>query len=140
MCFTSGAFQIPKSRKCNHVQSYVIHQNNIKFSFLMTKVTKCWNFQFDTFNNTKYKFLENFTMFLHLWKTETKLIISVAMIPNVSLYTCLNVAVACQTSSFIVPTLWRHHQWPQTQYTVHLDDSITSNSCCRSFHSNMDFV
>ena len=55
MCFTTGAFQIPKSRKCDHIQSCVIHQNSIRFSFLMTKVTKCWNLHVDTFNNNEYK-------------------------------------------------------------------------------------
>ena len=56
MCLTTGAFRIPKSRKDNHIQSCVIHQNDIIFFFLIAKVTKCWNLHVDTFNNNKYKF------------------------------------------------------------------------------------
>ena len=32
MCFTNGAFQISSGRIYNHMQSCVMHQNNIKFS------------------------------------------------------------------------------------------------------------
>ena len=55
--FTSGAFQIPKSRKFNQMQSCVIHQNDVKFFFLIIKVTKLRNLHVDAFNNNKYKFL-----------------------------------------------------------------------------------
>ena len=40
--------------KAHH--SHIVHYNNIKFSFLFTKVTKCWNLHVDAFRNTKYKF------------------------------------------------------------------------------------
>ena len=57
MGFATGAFQILQSRKWNQMQSCVLHQNDIKFSFLMTNMTKCWNSNVDTFNNNKYKFI-----------------------------------------------------------------------------------
>ena len=38
-------------------QSYAVYQNDINFSCLITKVTNWWNFQFDSFHNTKHKFL-----------------------------------------------------------------------------------
>ena len=52
-----SAFSNWKSTSCKTHHSYIIHQINIKFSFLMTKATKCWNLHVDTFNNNKYKFL-----------------------------------------------------------------------------------
>ena len=73
MCFTTGTFQIAKSRKHNHMKFFVIHQNDIKSSFLMIKVTKYQNLLVDTFNNTKYRFLWKLTMFLHLWKNWYKI-------------------------------------------------------------------
>ena len=57
ICFKTDTIQIPKSKKYNHMLSCVVHQNYIKFCFVMTKVTKYWNFHVDTFNNIKYKFL-----------------------------------------------------------------------------------
>ena len=33
MHFTTDAFHISKNRKYNHMQSCVMHKNNIKFSF-----------------------------------------------------------------------------------------------------------
>ena len=57
MCFTTGTFQMTKSRKYHHMQSFVMHQNDIKFSFPMVKVTKYGNLHVDTVNNTKYRFL-----------------------------------------------------------------------------------
>ena len=51
--FTTGAFQVPSSRKYNHTQSRVIHQNDKMWQ----NVTKCWNLHVDAFDNNKYKFL-----------------------------------------------------------------------------------
>ena len=49
-----SAFMNLKSTSCKTHHLHIVHQNNINFSFLMTK---CWNFHTDTFNSTKYKFL-----------------------------------------------------------------------------------
>ena len=51
-----SAFRNLKSTSYKIHDLHVMHQNNIKFSFLMTRVTKCWNLHVDTFNNNKYKF------------------------------------------------------------------------------------
>ena len=51
-----SAFSNLKIFSCKTHDSHTVHQNNIKFSVVMTKVTKCWNLHFDTFNNIKYKF------------------------------------------------------------------------------------
>ena len=68
----TGAFQIAKSRKYNHMQSFVIRQNDSKFSFLMEKVTKYRNSRVDTFNNTKYKFVWKLH-YVSLWKNWDKI-------------------------------------------------------------------
>ena len=65
MHFTSGAYYCSNSKIFNHMQSCIIHKNNISI-FLIIKVTKCWNSHDDTFNN-------NFNMFLHLWKDWDKI-------------------------------------------------------------------
>ena len=57
MHFQNGAYDILNSRIFNHLQSCATHKNNIIVSFLIMKVTKCWNSQVDTFNNNKHKFL-----------------------------------------------------------------------------------
>ena len=46
MCFINGTFQISSSRKYNYMQHCVIHQNNIKFYFLITKLDKMLKFAF----------------------------------------------------------------------------------------------
>ena len=51
-----SAFSNLKSTSWKTHQSYAIYQNDISFSFLITKVTKWWNFEFGSFNNIKYKF------------------------------------------------------------------------------------
>ena len=43
------------SRKTHH--SRTVYQNNIKVSFPITKMTKCWNLHVDTFNNNKYQLI-----------------------------------------------------------------------------------
>ena len=53
MCFQLVLLKFLKAENritCN----LVIHQNNIKFSFPITKAIKWWNFQLDSFNSTKY--------------------------------------------------------------------------------------
>ena len=42
---------------CNMHHSHIVIQNGIIFSFLITKVMKCWNSNVDTSNNNKYKYL-----------------------------------------------------------------------------------
>ena len=61
---TSKGKRVGGSKRCiicggwsSVMQSFVIRQNDIKLSFLMTKVAKYRNLHVDTFNNTKYKFL-----------------------------------------------------------------------------------
>ena len=51
-----SAFRNLKSTSWNTHQSYAVYKNDINISFLITKVTKWWHFQFDSFNNSKYKF------------------------------------------------------------------------------------
>ena len=57
MLFSNGAFHISNSRILNHMQSCAIHKNHIIFSFLIIKVTKCWNLNVDTLNSNKYRYL-----------------------------------------------------------------------------------
>ena len=57
MHFTTGSSHISNSRISNHMQSCVIHTNNIIFSFLIIKVTECWNSHVNTINSNKYKYL-----------------------------------------------------------------------------------
>ena len=52
-----SAFSNLKNTICKTYHSHIMRQNDIKFCFLMTKVTKCWNLRVNTFNNTEYKFL-----------------------------------------------------------------------------------
>ena len=73
MCFTTDTFQIPKSRKYNHVQPCAIRKKDIKFFFLMTKVTKCRICMLIRSIITNINSVENFTMFLHLWKNWDKI-------------------------------------------------------------------
>ena len=68
-----SAFRNLKSTSFKTHHTHAVYQNNIKFAFLMTKVTNCWNLHVDTFSNTKYKFFKNFTMFLHFWKNWDKI-------------------------------------------------------------------
>ena len=42
---------------CKMHHLHIVHQNNIIFSFLIIKLTKCWNSHVDALNNDKYKFL-----------------------------------------------------------------------------------
>ena len=46
-----------QSTCCKTHHSHTVYQNNIKFSFRIIWVTKCWNLRADTFNNNKYKFI-----------------------------------------------------------------------------------
>ena len=55
-----------KNTSCKTHHSHIANQNNIKFCFLMTKLTKCWNLHVDTFNNTKYKFILKLYLFLQV--------------------------------------------------------------------------
>ena len=50
-------FPTTLSTSCKTHHLHTVHQNNIKFSFPITKVTKCWNLLVDTFNNNKSKFI-----------------------------------------------------------------------------------
>ena len=51
------AFTNLKSTSCKMHHPHIVTQNNIIFSFLIIKVTKCWNSHVDRLNNNKYKYL-----------------------------------------------------------------------------------
>ena len=52
-----SAFRNLNITSCKTHHSHVVHQSDIKFSFLMIKVIRCWNLHVDTFSNSKYKVL-----------------------------------------------------------------------------------
>ena len=68
----NSASRIVISTICKMHHYHIVIQNNIIFSFLIIKVTRCWNSHVDRLNNTKYKFLVKLQ---HVFgKIETKLV------------------------------------------------------------------
>ena len=75
MRLTTDAFQIPKSRKYNHMQFRVVPQNDIKFCLRCWSQIR-WNVQICMLIRsiiTNIKSLWNFTMFFNLWKDRNKI-------------------------------------------------------------------
>ena len=64
---------------------------NIRFSFLITKVTKCGNSPVDTFHKTKIKCHRNFTIFLTFETSDTKAVKTMSIGIQ---YMCRNVQIA----------------------------------------------